>query len=82
MFSTTKRTGSFQTAARFTRLVEVAFAGGAVAGEGGRHAPLAAELRGQGQAVGHRQHRAEVADHPDDALLERAEVERAVAALA
>jgi hypothetical protein len=61
--------------------VEVALAGGPVAGEGGGHPPLALELRGQGEAAGHRQHGAEVADHPDDALLERAEVEGAVAPL-
>ena len=63
------------------RLVEVALARGAVAGEGRRDAPLAAQLRREREAAGHRQHRAEVADHPDDALLERAEVEGAVAAL-
>ena len=63
------------------RLVEVAFAGAAVAGERRRHARLAPELRGQRQAVGHRQHRPEVADHAHDVVLERAEVERPVAAL-
>ena len=63
------------------RLVEVALAGRAVPGEGGGHAPVALQLRGEGEAAGHRQHRAEVADHPHDALLERAEVEGAVAAL-
>ena len=63
------------------RLVEVALARGAVAGEGRRDAPLAAQLRRERQPARHRQHRAEVADHADDALLERAEVEGAVAAL-
>ena len=63
------------------RLVEVALARGPVAGERRRHPPLALELGRERQAAGHRQHRAEVADHPDDALVERAEVEGAVAAL-
>ena len=63
------------------RLVEVALARRAVAGERGGDAVLPAQLRGEGEAVGHRQHRPEVADHADDALLERAEVEGAIAAL-
>ena len=59
--------------------MEVALAGAAVAGEDG-HDPLRApQPAGQGQAVGHRQHGPEVADHPDDAVLQRAEVEAAVA---
>src|SRR5256714_1779086 len=60
-------------------LVEVALAGAAVAGEDGGDPGLATQPAGQGQAVGHRQHGAEVADHPDDAVLEGAEVEAAVA---
>jgi hypothetical protein len=62
------------------RLVEVALARRAVARERRGHALLAAQLRRERQAARDRQHRAEVADHPDDAVLERAEVERAVAA--
>ena len=61
--------------------MEVALARGAVAGERSSHAPLALEQRREAEAAGDRQHRAEVADHPDDALLELAEVEGAVAAL-
>ena len=62
-------------------LVEVAFARAAVAAEHGRQAPLAAELRGQGQPVGHGEHGPEVADHADDAPVGQAEVEGPVTAL-
>jgi hypothetical protein len=51
-------------------LVEVALAGAAVAREHGRHPPLPAEHRRQRQAVGHGEHRPEVRDHPDDAVVE------------
>ena len=62
------------------RFVEVALARRAFSGEGRRHARLAAQLIREGQPVGHRQHRAQVADHPDDVVREDAEMERAVAA--
>jgi hypothetical protein len=62
-------------------LVEVALARGPVAGEGRDHAVLAPKLRGQGEPVGHRKHRAQVADHAHDVRVEQAEVERAIAAL-
>ncbi len=62
-------------------LVEVALAGGPVAGEGRRHPAVAPKLRGQGHPAGHRQHGPEVADHPHDALLEVTEVEGPVAPL-
>jgi hypothetical protein len=61
------------------RLVEVALAGAAVADEGGRDPARTLELRREGQPVRDRQHRAQMADHPDDALVQRAEMERAVA---
>ena len=41
---------------------------------------LAPQLGGQRQPVGDRQHGAQVADHPDDVVVEGAEVEGAVAA--
>ena len=62
------------------RLVEVAFRGPAVAAEHRGHARFALELKGQRHAVGHRQHRPQVADHPDDVVLGRAEMKRPIAA--
>jgi hypothetical protein len=63
------------------RFVEVAFAGRAVSGERRRDALFAAKLRGQRQAVRDREHRAQMRDHADDAMLERSEVKGAVAPL-
>ena len=60
--------------------MEVALAGAAVAGEHRHHPGLAPQAAGQSEAVGHGEHGAEVADHPDDAVLERAEVEAPVPA--
>ena len=81
MFSTTNSTGSFHTAARFRASWKSPslVAPSPVKAAATRRSP--AQLRREREAVRHRQHRAEVADHPDDALLERAEVEGAVAAL-
>jgi hypothetical protein len=65
--------------------VEVAGRGAALADEGDRHAVAAGEPAGQGAPGGHRDHRPEVADHPDvvDAVLggEPAVVERTLDAL-
>ena len=61
------------------RLVEVAFARAAVADERRRDARLVAQLRGEAEAVGDRQHRRQMADHADDVVVEQAEMEGAIA---
>jgi hypothetical protein len=61
------------------RLVKIALAGRAVAGERDGDARFTAQLKRQRQPVGHRQHRAEMADHAHEAMLERSEVKRPVA---
>ena len=60
-------------------LVDVAFAGGAVADERDGHPSFVSELGGERQPVGDGKHGAEMADHAHDAVLERAEVEGAIA---
>ena len=74
-------TGSFHTAARFAASWKSPSLVAAVAAERRRHARLAAQLRRERQPVGHRKHRAEMTDHPDDVMLQRAEVERPIASL-
>ena len=76
----TKITGSFHTAARFTASWKSPSLVPPSPTNAAATRALAAQLRRQRQAVGHRQHRAEVADHADDVVLEHAEVEGAVAA--
>ena len=80
LFSTTKITGSFQTAARFSASWKSPslVAPSPVKVAATRGSP--AQLIGQGEPVGHRRHRPEVADHPDDVVREDAEMEGAVAA--
>ena len=81
LFSMTKRTGSFQTAARFTASWKspslVAPSPLKVAAT--RRSPRSWAARARPSATG--SVAPEVADHPDDALLEQSEVERAVAPL-
>ena len=81
LFSITNSTGSFHTAARLSASWKSPslVAPSPVNAAATRRSPL--QLGREREAAGHRQHRAEVADHADDALLERAEVEGAVAAL-
>ena len=81
LFSTTNTTGSFHTAARFSASWKSPslVAPSPVNAAATRRSPRSCAARARPSATG--QHRAEVADHADDALLERAEVERAVAAL-
>jgi hypothetical protein len=61
------------------RFVKVAFARGAVADERCDDLARAFELRREREAVSHRHHRAEVADHADDVVAQHAEVERPIA---
>ena len=60
--------------------MEIAFTRGAVAAEGERDVVFALELRRLPDAAGHRQHRRQVRDHPDDTPLRQPEVEGAIAA--
>ena len=63
------------------RLVEVAFARGAISTEDEGNEVVALELRGLSEPTRHRQHRCHVRDHPDDAALGEADVKRAIAPL-
>ena len=62
-------------------LVEVAFAGPAVAGVGERHFGLFLQQIGQGNATGHGQLRSEVRNHTHNVVLVGTKVEAAVPAL-
>jgi hypothetical protein len=61
--------------------VEITLARRAVSGERRSDAFFSTKLTGQREAVGHREHGAQVRDHPDDPVRQRSEVERAIAAV-
>lgn len=78
----TKRDTGDTAGGRFVDVVDagdVTLAGRPFAAERNGNSPLASQRPGQCETVGHRHRRREMTDHAHDPIVERSEVERAVA---